>query len=449
LLYEQSVGGFLGILCSTLTPFSQNCRTPLLSFTVLPLIFLAVVLFRRAIRPVYLEIRRNLARVNAFIQEHLTGIKVVQAFTQEKTSFAKFEQLNRAHKDARLDMVRIHAIFMPTVDAFSNLAISVLLFFGAVFIYRGSMEIGMLIAFLLYCRRFYRPVMDLSQKYNILQDAMTSSARIFDLMDTHDHIPDPIQTALPAPDIPEQITYRDVWFAYNSEEWVLKGINLTINQNEKVALVGLTGEGKTTIVNLLARLYDYQQGSITLAGVELRDMPQKYIRKHLAYVHQDVFLFAGTILDNIRLWQSDISEEDAIQAARTVNLDPFVRRMPRQYHEPVLEGGSNLSTGQKQLISFARALAFKPKILILDEATSNIDSETEQLIQEALDRLMARQTSIIIAHRLSTIKKVNRILVVQNGKIAEQGSHEELLERGQIYARLYQLQFQNGVHLNN
>jgi len=444
-LFTTGIVGMFGdiiMLCGIVVLMTwMHPKLTLISFTVLPLIFLSVVMFRTYIRPVYLEIRRNLARVNAFLQEHLTGIQIVQAFTQEQRSFDKFDTLNRDHREARLKMIKIHAIFMPVVDAFSNLAISVLLFFGTLYIYNGDMEIGMLIAFLLYCRRFYRPVMDLSQKYNILQDAMTSSARIFDLMDTRDSIKGPADTSIVIPRFNDIIHFRDVWFAYNPGEWVLKGIDLSIRKHEKVALVGLTGEGKTTIVNLLARFYEYEKGSITLDGHELKDLPVQVVRKQLAYVHQDVFLFAGTILDNIRLWDRTITEETAIEAARIVNLTYYTDKMPAQLHERVIEGGRNLSTGQKQLISFARALAFKPALLVLDEATSNIDSETEEIIQDALDKLLARQTSIIIAHRLSTIKRVDRILVVHKGRIAEQGTHQKLLRDGELYAKLYKLQF--------
>ncbi|MFC1852429.1 ABC transporter ATP-binding protein [candidate division CSSED10-310 bacterium] len=419
----------------------MHLKLALISFTVLPLIFAAVILFRRFIRPAYLEIRKNLARVNAFIQEHISGVKVVQMFNQTEKSGRKFDILNTDYLQSQMRMIRVHAIFIPVVEAFSHLAISVLLYFGAYFIYQGSLKTGMLIAFLMYSRRFYRPVMDLSQKYNILQDAMTSSARIFDLMDTTDVITEPPSSTRVPSSIQGNIVFKDVLFAYNHNEWVLNQVNLSIRPGEKVALVGVTGSGKTTIVNLLARFYDYQKGHITLDGIELQEYPKEILRNQLAFVHQDFFIFAGTVLDNIRLWNKNISREQAIEAARVVNVHTFAEKLPQKYDEPILEGGSNLSTGQKQLISFARALAFKPNILILDEATSNIDSETEKLIQDALEKLLARQTSIIIAHRLSTIKNVDRILVLHKGCITEQGTHEHLLRKNGIYAQLHKLQF--------
>ncbi len=419
----------------------MNVKLALISFSVMPFIVIAVVMFRFFIRPVYLEIRRYLAKVNVFIQEHISGVKIVQMFDQEETVIDKFKALNKDHLNARQRMIKVHGVFMPVVEAFSFLAISVILYFGGKNIYSGEMEIGMLIAFLMYCRRFYRPVMDLSQKYTILQDAMTSSARIFQLMDTDDSIVDPESPVKVDGKVEGHVVFKDVWFSYNTDEWVLKGVNLTVKPGEKIALVGVTGSGKTTIVNLLARFYDYQKGSILLDNKELKKFTKYDLRQQLAYVHQDFFLFAGSIIDNIRLWNEDITDEEAIEAAKIVNVDSFTEKLPHKYHEQVLEGGSNLSTGQKQLISFARALAFKPQILILDEATSNIDSETEKLIQNALEKLLSRQTSIIIAHRLSTIKNVDRILVMHKGEIVEEGNHQELLKKDGIYSNLYKLQY--------
>lgn len=434
----------VGILCFMLW---MHLKLAMISFTVLPLIFVAVALFRKYIRPVYLEIRKKLAMMNAFIQEHLTGIKIVQMFNQETKSKDKFDKLNSEFRDTQIKMIKIHGIFMPSIEAISTLSISILLAFGAVFIFNKTLQIGTLVAFLMYSKRFFRPVRDLSQKYTILQDAMTASSRIFALMDNKDMIKDTnLKDAYFPLEIKGNVEYKDIMFAYNEPDWILKNINFQIAAGEKIALVGITGSGKTTLANLLARFYDYQSGSIKIDDKELREIPLKILRKQLAYVHQDFFLFAGTILENITLWNKEISKEKAIQAAKIVNVNTFAEKLPLGYDEPILEGGSNLSTGQKQLISFARALAFSPKILILDEATSNIDSETEKLVQDALRKLMGLQTSIIIAHRLSTIKDVDRILVIQKGKIVEEGNHDSLLKIGGIYSNLYELQFKNANH---
>lgn len=418
--------------------FWMDVKLTLISFLVLPLIVASVIVFRMYIRPAYLRVRKYLAQVNTFIQEHVSGIQVVQTFHQEEKVEEKFDGHNWSHWNAMISVVRVHAIFMPVIDACTHLAISVMLYFGAVFIYQGEVQIGMLIAFLLYLRRFYRPVRDLSQKYTVVQDAMTSSARIFALIDADDIIPDPPSDQEIVPEkIEGTVEFKNVSFAYNSDEWVLRDISFTINAGESVAIVGVTGSGKTTIVNLLARFYEHQKGDIYIDGINIKRMKKDTLRKYLAIVPQDFFLFAGTILDNIRLWERAIDRKRAIEAAQLVNVHTFAEKLPAQYDELLHEGGVNLSTGQKQLISFARALAFQPQILILDEATSNIDSETEYLVQDALEKLVTKQTSIIIAHRLSTIKHVDRILVIDKGILVEEGQHEELLKNEGTYARLY------------
>lgn len=422
--------------------FWMHPRLALVSLLVLPLIVAAAMLFRWYVRPAYLQIRRHLARMNAYLQEHLSGVSVVQMFNRQDRCGSQFDLINRDHLASMKLMIHYHGIFNPTVDALSNLAISVLLYGGAVFITGGSLKIGTLVAFLLYCRRFYRPVMDLSQKYNILQDAMTSSARIFSLMDETDITAEPAATAsVPDPTV-GLVEFRDVWFGYVPGEWVLQGVSFTLRPCEKIALVGLTGAGKTTILNLLLRFYECQRGEILLDGVPIQAYTTRQLRSAFAVVDQDVFLFAGTILDNICLWSSTLTEESAIEAARMVYLDEFVKKFSRGYSEPVVEGGKNLSAGQKQLISFARALAGRPKILLLDEATSSIDSLTEHLIQNAVRLLLAKQTSLIVAHRLSTIRTVDRILVIHRGRLVEEGNHEGLLCRNGVYAKLHALQFE-------
>jgi ATP-binding cassette subfamily B protein len=443
---------------------NMSWRLALITFAVLPIIFFATSLFRKAVRESYRRIRIAIARINAYLQEHVTGIVVLQLFNREKRSYEKFEKINRTHMDAYKDAILAHAIYYPIVEVLSATAIASVIWFGGNQVIRNAVSLGVLVAFMQYAQRFFRPIQDLSEKYNILQSAMASSERIFKLLDTPAEIVTPISPRVP--DGPGRIEFDHVWFAYRTVaqaveeaarkgekvmavgaedgyDWVLRDVSFTIDPGDTVAFVGHTGAGKTTIISLLLRFYDVQKGAIRIDGVDIRDMDLADLRRRYGVVLQDPFLFSGTVADNIRLgsrWIADSSIEDA---AEQVNVADFIRSLPGGFGEEVKERGSTLSTGQKQLISFARALAHNPKILILDEATSSVDTETEFRVRDALTRMVAGRTSIMIAHRLSTVQRANKIIVMHKGKVREIGTHQQLLANRGIYWKLYQLQYKD------
>ncbi len=417
-----------------------NWQLALITFLVLPLLIAATFVFRAKVRDVYREVRLKTARLNAYLQEHLTGIRIVQLFTQEARAYDKFDKINTDLRTQHFKSVYYYAVFFPTVELIGTLSVGLLLYFGGVKIEAGILTFGALVAFMQLVQRFYRPIQDLSEKYNILQSSMASSERIFQLLDT------PVSVAeSKAPAVigkfSGRIDVENLWFAYNDQDWVLKDVSFSVAPREKVALVGATGAGKSSMVSLLYRFYDYQKGSIKLDGVELKNLAVSDLRSHLGLVLQDVFLFSGDYASNVRLRNEKISDDEVRQALTRVGYDRFFDRMPNGIATTIQERGATLSTGQKQLLSFARALAYNPDILILDEATSSIDTETERLIQQALDELMAERTSIIIAHRLSTIEKADKIIVLHHGEIREMGKHQELLDQRGIYYKLYQLQY--------
>jgi len=405
-----------------------NFKLALVSFSVLPLLVWVTFLFRQRVREAYRAVRLRIARINAFLQENIVGMSIVQIFNREERNFAKFRHLNQDHLEARLRSLFYGAVFHPTVEVIGSAGVALIVWYGGAQVLKGALTFGALVAFIQYVNRFFQPIRDLSEKYNVMQAAMASSERIFKLLDTEPEIKDPPHP-VPMETIRGEIEFRNVWFAYGDENYVLRDVSFHIGPGEKVAFVGLTGAGKTSIINLLARFYDVSKGEILIDGVNIRDMAQRQLRQHLGIVLQDVFLFSGSVEDNIRLGEGRISSKQVEAAAQYVNVDSFVRRLPNGYQEDVQERGGVLSAGQRQLLAFARALAFDPKILILDEATSSVDTETEMLIQDALAKLLRGRTSIIIAHRLSTIKNVNRIIVLHKGRIREIGSHEELLEK--------------------
>jgi len=415
-------------------------KLSLITFTVMPLLIYATMIFRRKARESYRQVRLTIARINAYLSEHIGGIIVVKLFGQKERSFARFEALSGQLRDAHLKSVLYHAVFFPVVEVIGAVSLALIIWYGGAGVLAGALTFGTIAAFVQYVDRFYQPIRDLAEKYNILQSAMASSERIFGLLDTKPEF-DNLPKAQKTEKVSGEIRFENVWFAYRPDEWVLKDINLAIRPGEKVAIVGATGAGKTSLVGLLTRFYDYQKGKIFLDGVELKEMDMQSLRRNVGLVLQDVFLFSGDIASNIRLGSDQISDEQVEQSARRVNLDSFIQRLPGGYRAAVEERGSTLSVGQKQLLSFARALAFDPKILILDEATTSVDTETELLIRDALDKLLAGRTSLVIAHRLSTVEKSDRIIVLHKGEIREMGTHSELLAKRGIYYRLYLLQY--------
>ena len=422
--------------------FTMSWELALVSLSVLPLLFYGTFLFRKKARESYRDVRLQLARINTFTQEHITGMMVDQIFNREKKSYEKFFNINAAHRDANIRSILYYAFFYPGVELIGALAVGLILWYAGVGALGGTITIGTVMAFLQFNEMFWRPIRDLSEKYNIMQTAMASSERVFKLLDEPEQLSDPV-SPVPLIGVQGKIEFRNVWFAYVDEEWVLKDVSFTIAPGESVAIVGHTGAGKTTIINLLSRFYEFQRGEILIDGIDIRSVRKDDLRRHVAIVLQDVFLFSGDIKSNIDLGDETIGIERVKDAARTVGAHRFIEQLPRQYDEEVKERGATLSVGQKQLISFARALAFNPKILVLDEATSSVDTETELLIQQAIHKLLEDRTSIVIAHRLSTIQSADKIIVMHKGEIREMGNHQELLAHGGIYYKLYRLQYKD------
>jgi len=413
----------------------------LIMLAAMPFVILTTMLFRRTVTQSYRRIRVAIARINAYLQEHITGIVVLQLFNRERRSDAEFEVINREHMNAYKNAITAYGWFYPVVEFISMLALAGILTYGGFRIQRGALTLGVVVAFLQYGLRFFRPIQDLSEKYNILQGAMASSERIFKLLDTEPTILAPAQPQPLASG--GAIEFDHVWFAYNTDDWVLRDVSFTIRPGETIAVVGHTGAGKTTLISLLLRFYDVQRGSIRVGGVDIREFSPLDLRRQFGVVLQDPYLFTGTLEENIRLGTESILSEHVEEAAGQVNLLDFIRTLPEGFAHPIRERGSGLSTGQKQLISFARALAHNPRFLILDEATSSVDTETEFRVRDALSRMVEGRTSIIIAHRLSTIQRADRILVMHKGQLRETGTHQELLAARGLYYKLYQLQYRD------
>ncbi|MEW5924037.1 MAG: ABC transporter ATP-binding protein [Candidatus Zixiibacteriota bacterium] len=417
-----------------------NWKLALLTFMVMPLLILATLVFRKKVREIYRQVRLKLARLNAFVQEHITGMTVIQLFTRESAIYDKFSTINADLRSAHFKSIYYYAVFFPAVEIISSLSMAILIYYGGVQINAEMLTFGELVAFIQLVQRFYNPIRDLAEKYNILQSSMASSERIFKLLDTNPEFSEDGDGARPK-EFKGKIEFENVSFAYNSGEDVLKDVTFSVEPGEKVAIVGATGAGKTSLISLLFRFYDYQKGSIKLDGVELKEMSSSTIRSQLGLVLQDVFIFSGNYAGNIRLGCDDITDDQLIDALKKVNLHDFVINREGGLGAEVKERGATLSTGQKQLLSFARALAFNPNILVLDEATSSVDTATERMIQKALDKLLENRTAIIIAHRLSTIEKADKIIVLHHGRLREMGKHHELLEKKGIYYKLHQMQF--------
>ncbi len=420
-----------------------NYRLAMISLATLPIILIATIVFRIYARQAYREVRTQLSKINTFLSEHISGMKIIQIFHQETNKKAEFDESNKGYYKAALREMKIFAVFRPVIEFLFAIALSLLLWFGGGQYIRGVLEFGVLYAFISYIQMFFQPINDLTEKYNIMQSAMASSEKIFYLLDQKDTIPDP-EEAMPFENIQGKITFENVWFAYNNEDWVLRDVSFTIEPGETVAFVGATGAGKTSIINLISRFYEIQKGRILIDDIPINQVKKDDLRQRIGVVLQDVFLFAGTIESNIRLNNKNISREIVKDIADYVNAGKFIDKLPDGYDEKVMERGSTLSAGQRQLLAFARALAFDPTILVLDEATASIDTETEALIQDALLKLIRGRTTIAIAHRLSTVQHANKIIVLHKGKIREMGNHQELLTKRGLYYQLYQLQYKNG-----
>jgi ATP-binding cassette, subfamily B, multidrug efflux pump len=444
-----------------------NTKLALITFAVLPLIAIATKIFRDKVRDSYRRIRVAIARINAYLQEHVSGMMVLQLFNREDRAFKRFSQVNEVHMEAFKDAILAHAIYYPIVELLSATAIACVIWYGGGDVIHNTTTLGILAGFIQYAQRFFRPIQDFSEKYNILQSAMASSERIFKLLDTPVEITSPAVTKTPVG--PGRIEFDHVWFAYRTipvdekhvargarpseqtsamsapsePDWILRDVSFAIEPGETVAIVGHTGAGKTTIISLLMRFYDVQKGAIKIDGIDVKDMDLSDLRRRFGVVLQDPFLFTGTVEGNIRLGTQWIADEDVEKAAEDVNLADFIRSLPNGFKEEVQERGSTLSTGQKQLISFARALAHNPRILILDEATSSVDTETEFRVRDALSRMVEGRTSVIIAHRLSTVQRADQIIVMHKGQVREKGTHQELLAHRGIYYKLYQLQYKD------
>jgi ATP-binding cassette subfamily B multidrug efflux pump len=420
--------------------FYTNWEFALLILTSLPLLLIATALFRSKVRVLFRDLRIEVSKMNSFLNEFITGINTVKLFVQENRMTNKFNETNLQTRELNIRTIFYYAIFYPAIEMISAIALGLILWYAGANILSGVMTVGVLIAFIQYSEMFFRPVRDLSEKYTTLQNAMASSERIFSLLDTEDFLIDS-PSARDFDRIKSNIVFDDVSFTYDKEKWVLKNINFEIKKGETVAIVGATGSGKSSMINLLCRFYDFQRGKILIDGIDIREIKQNSLRSKIALVMQDVFLFSRTVSENISMGNSEISKEQIKESARALGALSFIENLPEKFMTQVKERGETLSSGQAQLISFCRAYASNPELLILDEATSSIDTETEKLIESSLEILLKNRTSIVIAHRLSTIKRANKIIVLHKGQIREIGTHQELLENKGIYAKLYELQY--------
>ena len=437
----KSIFVLVGII---VTMTAYNLRLSLITFTVIPFIILFTVIFRKKTREIYRQIRRRVAGVNAYISEHISGMKIVQIFAVEKDVFNRFNEENSKLKKSYMDQLKIFSIYRPSMYILNIGAFALLIAFGGRMVIEGTITIGTIVVFQRYISKFFEPIQELAEQFNILQSSMASSERIFNLLDEEEYIENKNVTRK-LEKVKGKIEFKNVWFQYKEDEWVLKDVSFTVEPGETAAFVGATGAGKTTIQNLISRYYDIQKGEILLDGINIKEFDLKELRKKIGQMQQDVFLFTGDIKSNIRLREENITEDDILKASKYVNADKFICKLENKYDQKVYERGATFSAGQRQLISFARTLAFDPDILILDEATANIDTETEVLIQDAMEKLMKGRTTLVVAHRLSTIQNADKIIVMHKGRIKEMGKHQELLANRGIYYNLYKIQYEKVI----
>jgi ABC-type multidrug transport system fused ATPase/permease subunit len=437
----KSIFVLVGII---VTMTAYNLRLSLITFTVIPFIILFTVIFRKKTREIYRQIRRRVAGVNAYISEHISGMKIVQIFAVEKDVFNRFNEENSKLKKSYMDQLKIFSIYRPSMYILNIGAFALLVAFGGRMVIEGTITIGTIVVFQRYISKFFEPIQELAEQFNILQSSMASSERIFNLLDEEEYIENKNVTRK-LEKVKGKIEFKNVWFQYKEDEWVLKDVSFTVEPGQTAAFVGATGAGKTTIQNLISRYYDIQKGEILLDGINIKEFDLKELRKKIGQMQQDVFLFTGDIKSNIRLREENITEDDILKASKYVNADKFICKLENKYDQKVYERGATFSAGQRQLISFARTLAFDPDILILDEATANIDTETEVLIQDAMEKLMKGRTTLVVAHRLSTIQNADKIIVMHKGRIKEMGKHQELLANRGIYYNLYKIQYEKVI----
>ncbi|MGY6743755.1 MAG: ABC transporter ATP-binding protein [Cecembia sp.] len=435
------IGDLLQLITILAVMFYIDWKLTLVSLCTLPLLIISTYIFKEKIKVAFNEVRNAVSNLNSFLQEHITGMNIVQIFNREDRELEKFKEINREHRKAHIKSVLYYSIYFPVAEIIQAIGIGLVVWYGATGVFDAEIKVGVLISFIMYLQLFFRPIRMIADRFNTLQLGVVSSSRIFKLLDSDEQIPN--EGTLKPEKVKGNISIEKVWFAYNEEEWVLKNINFDVKHGETVALVGATGAGKSSIINLISRFYEINEGSIKIDGTDIRDFELNTLRKHIGVVLQDVFLFSDTIYYNITLGNPEISREAVMQAAKLVGAKKFIEKLPGGLDYNVKERGATLSVGQRQLISFVRAMVYNPEIIILDEATSSVDTETEEMIQKAIEKMMKGRTSIVIAHRLSTIQKAHKIIVLHQGEIKEVGTHESLLEKGGYYAQLHQMQLKS------
>ncbi|EKB47384.1 ABC transporter ATP-binding protein [Cecembia lonarensis] len=435
------IGDLLQLITILAVMFYIDWKLTLVSLCTLPLLIISTYIFKEKIKVAFNEVRNAVSNLNSFLQEHITGMNIVQIFNREDRELEKFKEINRDHRKAHIKSVLYYSIYFPVAEIIQAIGIGLVVWYGATGVFDAEIKVGVLISFIMYLQLFFRPIRMIADRFNTLQLGVVSSSRIFKLLESDEQIPN--EGSLKPEKIKGNITLENVWFAYNEEEWVLKNINFEVKHGETVALVGATGAGKSSIINLISRFYEINKGSIKVDRTDIRDFELNTLRKHIGVVLQDVFLFSDSIYYNITLGNPNISREEVMQAAKLVGAKKFIEKLPGGLDYNVKERGATLSVGQRQLISFVRAMVYNPEIIILDEATSSVDTETEEMIQKAIEKMMKGRTSIVIAHRLSTIQKAHKIIVLHQGEIKEVGTHETLLEKGGYYAQLHQMQLKS------